>query len=74
MGSQWPTMASHLMQLPIFAETIEICHNILLPKGVDLKHIITTDDATIFDNILHSFVGIAAIQVNTNILFKFKLN
>lgn len=56
-------MANDLMALPIFAESIQKCHNVLVPKGIDLLHIVTTDDPKIFDNILHSFVGIAAVQV-----------
>lgn len=69
MGSQWNTMGRHLMKIPIFAQAIEKCHNILAPKGLDLKWILTSDDETIFDNILHSFVGIAAIQIGlTDIL------
>lgn len=63
MGSQWCKMAVDLMALPIFAESIHKSHKILEPKGIDLIKIITTDDNKIFDNILHSFVGIAAIQV-----------
>lgn len=63
MGSQWNGMVSDLMNLPIFADAINKCHNILAPKGVDLLKIITSDDKTMFDNILHSFVGIAAIQI-----------
>ncbi|CAH0563662.1 unnamed protein product [Brassicogethes aeneus] len=63
MGSQWCGMASDLMQLPVFANAIHKCHKILEPKGVDLLNIITTKDTTIFDSILHSFVGIAAIQI-----------
>lgn len=67
MGSQWNGMGRDLMQLPIFAESIRKSAAILEPKGVDLIRIITdTDDKTIFDNILHSFVGIAAVQVITN--------
>lgn len=63
MGSQWCGMVGDLMKFPIFAAAIEKCHNILQTKGIDLKYIISTSDKTIFDNILHSFVGIAAIQV-----------
>lgn len=68
MGSQWLTMGKDLMSLPIFRESIEFCHNVLAPKGVDLKHIITQDDSTIFDNILNCFVGIAAVQVSDSVL------
>lgn len=45
------------------------CHRVLEPKGIDIVHIITSPDKTIFDNILHSFVGIAAVQIGlTDIL------
>lgn len=73
MGSQWTGMGKHLMQLPIFAESIHRCAAILKKKNVDLLRIITDDDPTIFDNILHSFVGIAAIQVNNRFWFEFEM-
>ncbi|KOB69710.1 Uncharacterized protein OBRU01_16429 [Operophtera brumata] len=63
MGSQWPGMGKQLMRLPIFAAAIERCRQVLEPKGIDIVHIITSPDKTIFDNILHSFVGIAAVQI-----------
>lgn len=63
MGSQWASMGQDLMKLGIFAKAVNKCHTILKPKGVDLIKIITEDYQTIFDNILNSFVGIAAIQV-----------
>ena len=64
MGSQWPGMGADLMKIPVFAAAIERCHQALQPLGLDLKHIVTTTDPSIYDNILHSFVGIAAVQVN----------
>ena len=63
MGSQWAGMGKDLMRLPHFRETIERCHEVLLPKGLNLIEILTTSDDTIFDDILNSFVGIAAVQV-----------
>lgn len=63
MGSQWPGMGSALMQIPIFAASIKKFHDLLKPKGINLIKIITDPDPKIFDNILHSFVGIAAVQV-----------
>ncbi|XP_075984125.1 fatty acid synthase-like [Anticarsia gemmatalis] len=69
MGSQWAGMGAQLMRIPIFAAAIERCQRVLEPKGLDLIHIITSPDKTIFDNILHSFVGIAAVQIGlTDIL------
>lgn len=63
MGCQWPGMGKSLMSLPLFAQSIEQSHEILKAKNIDLIHIITQEDSTIFDNVLNSFVGITAIQV-----------
>ncbi|XP_045454234.1 fatty acid synthase-like [Melitaea cinxia] len=69
MGSQWAGMGAQLMRIPIFAASIERCRRVLEPKGIDIVHIITSPDKNIFDNILNSFVGIAAIQIGlTDIL------
>ncbi|XP_075983655.1 fatty acid synthase-like [Anticarsia gemmatalis] len=69
MGSQWAGMGAQLMRIPIFAAAIERCRKVLEPRGLDIVHIITAPDNKIFDNILHSFVGIAAIQIGlTDIL------
>uniref|UniRef100_A0A1A9UN58 Fatty acid synthase n=1 Tax=Glossina austeni TaxID=7395 RepID=A0A1A9UN58_GLOAU len=63
MGSQWTEMGSSLMAIPQFRESMERCQKVLESKGLNLIKILTSTDATIFDNILHSFVGIAAIQI-----------
>ncbi|KAJ1522505.1 hypothetical protein ONE63_001695 [Megalurothrips usitatus] len=69
MGSQWAGMGAGLMRIPLFAETIERLHAVLVPKGVDLKKILTETGPEAFDNILKSFVGIAACQIAlTNVL------
>ncbi|KAF9796819.1 hypothetical protein SFRURICE_014116 [Spodoptera frugiperda] len=69
MGSQWAGMGTQLMRIPIFAAAIERCRKALEPKGIDIVDIITSTDEKTFDNILHSFVGIAAIQIGlTDIL------
>lgn len=64
MGSQWTGMGTKLMEIPIFANAIHKCHEILKPLGINLIDVITTSDPKIFDNILNSFVGIAAVQVS----------
>lgn len=51
------------MKLPVFAEAIKKCDAVLKPRGVDIYRIITEKDPKMFDHIVHSFVGIAAIQV-----------
>lgn len=63
MGSQWTEMGTSLMSIPQFKRSIEKCHAALMPKGLDLMNILTSSEPSIFDNILHSFVGIAAIQI-----------
>nr|XP_018896779.1 PREDICTED: fatty acid synthase-like [Bemisia tabaci] len=63
MGSQWNGMGTQLLRIPIFRDVIGRCDKILRPRGLDIKHILTTDDESVFDNILHSFVGITAVQL-----------
>ncbi|XP_014286164.1 fatty acid synthase [Halyomorpha halys] len=63
MGSQWTGMGTKLMEIPIFANAIHKCHEILKPLGINLIDVITTTDKSIYDNILNSFVGIAAVQI-----------
>uniref|UniRef100_A0A1A9WBK1 Uncharacterized protein n=1 Tax=Glossina brevipalpis TaxID=37001 RepID=A0A1A9WBK1_9MUSC len=65
MGSQWTEMGSSLMIIPQFRQSIQHCQKALKSKDLNLNlmEILTSSDATIFDNILHSFVGIAAIQI-----------
>lgn len=63
MGSQWTGMGKSLMQIDIFRETMHQCHEILKPYGLDLLSIVTSTDESTFDNIVNSFVGIAAIQI-----------
>lgn len=63
MGSQWVEMGTDLMNLPIFREGIEKCQVALQPHGLNVIDIITSKDPHTYDNILHSFVGIAAIQI-----------
>lgn len=58
-----------LIRLPIFAKAIEKCDAALKPYKLNIYEILTKKDNTMFDNIVNSFVGIAAIQVMlTNIL------
>ncbi|KAI5632208.1 acyl transferase domain-containing protein [Phthorimaea operculella] len=46
------------------------CHKALESKGVDLINVITCTDNSIFDNILNSFIGIAAIQIGLTDILK----
>ncbi|XP_055303122.1 fatty acid synthase-like [Sitodiplosis mosellana] len=63
VGSQWAGMAKDLMHLEVFRNSINRCTDVLRPEGVDLVKILTESDESTFDNILNSFVSIAAVQV-----------
>ncbi|OAD57941.1 Fatty acid synthase [Eufriesea mexicana] len=63
MGSQWTGMGEALMKFPIFVKAIQKCDAVLKPYGINIIDIITSKNKKTFDNILNSFVGIAAIQV-----------
>ncbi|KAI4497551.1 hypothetical protein M0802_007321 [Mischocyttarus mexicanus] len=63
MGSQWTGMSQSLMKIPIFEQAIQKCDAVLKPRGYDIMHIISDNDPTIYDNIINSFLGIAAIQI-----------
>lgn len=52
------------MSLPVFSEAIQKCDTVLKPHGIDVVNVITNKDKKIFDNILNSCVGVAAIQVS----------
>ena len=44
LGGQWTGMAKALRPIKIFADKIEECHKILEPHGIDLKHLLLSDD------------------------------
>lgn len=63
IGSQWLEMGTDLLNIPMFAETIRKCHEVLKPMGINLMEIITSSNSKTFETVLHSYVGIAAIEV-----------
>lgn len=69
MGSQWAGMGKGLLRIPEFAETIQRLQPVLEPDGIDLMQTITTDDTSLFENIIYAFISIAAIQIGlTNLM------
>lgn len=70
MGSQWNGMGQELFDLPIFAEIIAKCDKLVKPKGIDIYHLLTSDDSIIFDSIVHAFVAITSMQESFLILVK----
>ena len=63
MGAQWTQMLSDLQKIPLFNASINKCHEVLLKKGINLIEILTSPDEKMLENVLHAYVGIAAIQI-----------
>lgn len=61
-------MGRDLLALPPFQESIEKSANTLKTLGLDLYAILNSNEKTVFDDVLNSFVGIAAIQVRIFVL------
>ncbi|XP_050392804.2 fatty acid synthase [Patella vulgata] len=63
MGTQWFGMGKTMMELEIFKRSILQSDAVLKQHGINLHDLIMHGDDKTFENTLHSFVGIAAIQV-----------
>ncbi len=63
MGCQWAGMGKGLMSIPVFADSMQQCQRILNAKNIDLISVITEFDDRLLQSVLHSFIGITAIQV-----------
>lgn len=63
MGSQWPGMAKDLMQIELFRNSIKKISDILKPHNINLENLLINSTDTSFDNVLNSFVSIAAMQI-----------
>lgn len=61
IGSQWSEMGKSLMEIPSFTTSIQKSHEILAKLGLNLKEIILEEND--FSNVLHSYVGIVAIEI-----------
>lgn len=63
MGSQWAGMGRELLSIDTFQRSIRRCADALKPVGVDLLNLLLNGTAETFENVVNSFVSIAAIQV-----------
>jgi fatty acid synthase, animal type len=71
VGSQWIEMGRDLIKIPLVAESINKCHEILMKKGLNLKEILTSNSPDIFKSCLNIFVGVVSIQIAlTDLLYK----
>ena len=65
MGCQWFGMAKDLMAIDVFAQSILRANSYLEEYNIDLYKLLMSDDSSSFNNLVPSFVSIAAIQVCT---------
>ncbi|CAG2103412.1 unnamed protein product [Medioppia subpectinata] len=63
LGGQWPAMAAALMPIKIFADKVEECHQILHEFGVDLKHMLLSEDKTSMSTMTAKFCSTTAIEI-----------
>ena len=63
MGSQWAGMGRALFCINTFQSSIRRCADALRPEGIDLMNLIMNGTNETFENVVNSFVSIAAIQV-----------
>lgn len=63
MGTQWAGMGRSLMQLPDFRESILRSDAALKDTGLVVSRLLMEADDSTFEDTVHSFVSLAAIQV-----------
>lgn len=63
IGSQWNALGKDLLKLKPFSSTFDRCANALKPYDIDLYNLVTSDDPSIFEDIMNCFVAINAIQI-----------
>lgn len=63
MGTQWAGMGRGLMQLPEFRESILRSDEALRDTGLCVSRLLMEADESTFEDTVHAFVGLAAIQV-----------
>ncbi|NWR76452.1 FAS synthase, partial [Centropus unirufus] len=63
MGTQWKGMGLSLMQLDLFRQSILRSDEALKHTGLKVSELLVKEDENTFDDIVHAFVGLAAIQI-----------
>ncbi|XP_070708258.1 fatty acid synthase [Pempheris klunzingeri] len=63
MGTQWAGMGRSLMQLPDFRESILRSDEALKDTGLVVSRLLMDADDATFEDTVHAFVGLAAIQI-----------
>ena len=70
MGGQWVGMAKALMPIKVFADKLEECHQILQPFGVNLKHLLLSDDKNSMSSMTTKYCATTSLQICLTDLMK----
>ena len=62
-ADQWPAMAKALMQSRIFADKVEECHQCLNEFGINLKHLLLSEDKNTISTMISKFCSTTAIEI-----------
>lgn len=63
MGTQWNGMGKKLMTIPEFKQSVMKSSKFLKEYGIDVEKLILESNEDTYKNTIHSFVGLATIQV-----------
>ena len=63
LGGQWSGMAKGLMRIDTFRAKIAECHQILSEFGLDLNHLLLSDDKNTMDSMTNKFCATTALQI-----------
>ncbi|KAM9424875.1 fatty acid synthase isoform 2-T2 [Pholidichthys leucotaenia] len=63
MGTQWAGMGRSLMQLPDFRDSVLQSDEALKDTGLVVSRLLMEADDAIFEDTVHAFVGLAAVQI-----------
>ena len=63
LGGQWPAMAKALMPIKVFADKVEECHQILSEFGVNLKHLLLSEDKEAISTMTAKFCATTSIEL-----------
>ncbi|XP_069728923.1 fatty acid synthase [Phaenicophaeus curvirostris] len=63
MGAQWKGMGLSLMKLDLFRESIFRSDEALKHTGLKVSDLLLSEDENTFDDIVHAFIGLAAMQI-----------
>ncbi|NWS73173.1 FAS synthase, partial [Crotophaga sulcirostris] len=63
MGTQWKGMGLSLMKLDLFRQSILRSDEALKDTGLKVSDLLLKEDENTFDDTVHAFVGLAAIQI-----------